>query len=90
MAARSDVYSGKGIPYLMDLSDFTLVWKREALKHSSSNRRGSLFSNTVAPKYLIKTDSLYFSITPFLPGQAGQMCQTAGSMWPQANMRIAS
>ena len=36
----------------MDLSDFTLVWKREALKHSSSNRRGSLFSNTVAPKYL--------------------------------------
>ena len=36
----------------MVLSDFTLVWKREALKHSSSNRRGSLFSNTVAPKYL--------------------------------------
>ena len=80
MAARSDVYSGKGIPYLMDLSDFTLVWKREALKHSSSNRRGSLFSNTVAPK----NDSLYFSITPIPPGQAGQMCQTAGSMWPQA------
>ena len=52
MAARSDVYSGKGIPYLMVLSDFTLVWKREALKHSSSNRQGSLFSNTVAPTYL--------------------------------------
>ena len=38
--------------FLKSMNNFTLVLKRGAPKHSSSNHRGSLFSNTASPEHL--------------------------------------